>query len=518
MAWLTHSAVLHGDELPYLGDDGCPQAQVPDNPTIEPNERRSKRKNARVGTVPYMSPEAIDTLPFDHTTTLWSLGVTIYEMLLGHRPFDGLTEEKTIANISNADYEFPNKFHKEGEKLIRSLLAFLSYSAKMWWIIIMHTLYTTYGIKGDLFQQPIQYQFKSKPSPDFKLPSSIASDENKSIIHVGIVTHSFPEIQFQELVNHQQPQDRTQYQTVRTVPSQGLNKIILLQEQPRETHLPYWVRKPVSEKHAPLHRTAMGTPPPPTLTKLPSAGGVDSSFHRRFKVETNLSCQGPASSFWGADTSIKAPLAHNGLNVSSKLKHACKAYAASSLGPDDPVPAIDKCHYRTTGSPHLPSAGEAGPFFHEWWSTHVGALISRKRLRILNEELELPMNSLGGPLRKHYSHRLRTGPTQIVLGESRQHTAKRLQYLEKSLAHQPLLKKEIGTLFTEYGKESILVTELRVGFDETVATSSEFVLRFIRRMNLKIQAHIMESLTSTENKVARTSCSKRKRLKRTYKV
>jgi serine/threonine-protein kinase len=51
------------------------------------------------GTMPYMSPEQIEAKPLDHRTDIFSLGIILYELATGERPFRGDSSAGLISSI-----------------------------------------------------------------------------------------------------------------------------------------------------------------------------------------------------------------------------------------------------------------------------------------------------------------------------------------------------------------------------------------------------------------------------------
>lgn len=63
------------------------------------------RDGAILGTVGYMSPEQTFGGKVDQRTDIWALGVLLYEMLVGRRPFEGEYEQSVAYALVNEDHE-----------------------------------------------------------------------------------------------------------------------------------------------------------------------------------------------------------------------------------------------------------------------------------------------------------------------------------------------------------------------------------------------------------------------------
>ncbi len=101
--------MLRPDGLVKVLDFGLAKLFQPrDDQTVVDKEAQTAVQNLTtpglvMGTVNYMSPEQARGLPVDSRTDLWSLGVVLYEMCAGQRPFARATVADTLAAILTSE-------------------------------------------------------------------------------------------------------------------------------------------------------------------------------------------------------------------------------------------------------------------------------------------------------------------------------------------------------------------------------------------------------------------------------
>ncbi len=96
---------------------------VPANSTLNEQEKVTSLLRAETfGTIGYMSPEQLRRTGTDSRTDIWSLGVVLYEMIAGERPFKSATTNDEIAAILTSEprpiEEASNEISPEISRLI----------------------------------------------------------------------------------------------------------------------------------------------------------------------------------------------------------------------------------------------------------------------------------------------------------------------------------------------------------------------------------------------------------------
>uniref|UniRef100_A0A7S4N951 Aurora kinase n=1 Tax=Odontella aurita TaxID=265563 RepID=A0A7S4N951_9STRA len=82
----------------------------------------TSRRNTLCGTLDYLPPEMVEGREHDETVDVWSLGVLLYEFLVGNPPFEAEGHSATYRKISRVDLKFPRGVPEDAQDLIRKLL------------------------------------------------------------------------------------------------------------------------------------------------------------------------------------------------------------------------------------------------------------------------------------------------------------------------------------------------------------------------------------------------------------
>jgi serine/threonine protein kinase len=103
------------DGVTRVLDFGIARTTEPGHTVTETGELKGK--------IPYMSPEQIEGKPLDGRSDLFSLGVTLYWLLCGRRPFDGVNEVATIRNIADGRWEPASRHNPLTPRCLDDVLA-----------------------------------------------------------------------------------------------------------------------------------------------------------------------------------------------------------------------------------------------------------------------------------------------------------------------------------------------------------------------------------------------------------
>jgi serine/threonine protein kinase len=82
----------------------------------------SSRRTTMCGTLDYLPPEIVKRQVHDEKVDIWSLGILLYEFLVGQPPFEAASHEATYERITSVDLVFPTYVRHDAQDLIQKLL------------------------------------------------------------------------------------------------------------------------------------------------------------------------------------------------------------------------------------------------------------------------------------------------------------------------------------------------------------------------------------------------------------
>jgi len=82
----------------------------------------TSRRNTLCGTLDYLPPEMVEGREHDEMVDVWSLGVLLFEFMVGTPPFEAEGHNATYRRISRVDLRFPAFMPADAQDLISKLL------------------------------------------------------------------------------------------------------------------------------------------------------------------------------------------------------------------------------------------------------------------------------------------------------------------------------------------------------------------------------------------------------------
>jgi len=82
------------------------------------------RRATLCGTLDYLPPEMVEGKTHDEAVDIWSLGVLLFEFLVGKPPFETESHSETYRRITKVDLRFPSMVPAGAQDLIKQLLVY----------------------------------------------------------------------------------------------------------------------------------------------------------------------------------------------------------------------------------------------------------------------------------------------------------------------------------------------------------------------------------------------------------